>query len=124
MNPYSNMFHINEAALGVGNSYTEDDIPKLKEQIKEEAERSKACEEHNYDKMEYSNPYRKEIYRLLVIIGFLEQGVKVERTGGGLITVNNKFIVSLANPKWRVKGKNKWYYYKDPEQFVEKYIRK
>lgn len=124
MNQYATMFHINESALGVGHSYTEEDIPKLKAKIEEEIKRSEACEERNYDKMQYSNPYSKEIHRLVTIIEFLEQGVKVERTGGGLITVNNKFIVSLANPKWRVKGKNKWYWYKDPAQFVSKYINR
>lgn len=124
MNHYQVMHFMNEASLNVGSGYGPNDIDDLKEQLAEEQRKAKNHDEACAHKDRYSNPYAREAERLQVIIGFISEGVYVKRTAGGLIEINKKFIVSLANPKWRVKGKNKWYWYSTPKQFVSKYIRR
>jgi len=126
LNGYQLIQRMSEAELlqGFNGPVTHDQIPKLEEAIDEERKKSKACEERNYHKMQYSNPHAKEIKRLRTIIDFVKAGASVERTGGGFITINGKYIISLANPRWRVKGKNTWYWYKTPEDFVARYINK
>lgn len=69
----------------------------------------------------YSNPYEREAERLEKLLEFVKAGVPNERVDKGTILVKGKFIVSLTNPKWRVKGKPKWYYYGKPEDFLYKY---
>lgn len=117
---------INETALlkGFHGVITPAHLSQLEDKLAEEAEKSRACIKANDHKDQYSNPYAREVDRLQTIIAFVKTGVSVERTGGGLITVNGKYIVSLANPRWRVKGKNTWYWYKTPEDFVERYVNK
>lgn len=53
---------------------------------------------------------------------FKNLGVDVKIVSNGLI-LNNKFRVGAKKPRWRVVGKNVWYRYKTPEQFVEDYIK-
>lgn len=126
MNYYKTMYHINEEELlkNFDGVITEEHVPYIKTLIEEEAKKSKSCEQRNYHKDQYSNPYRREIIRLETIIEFVNTGVRVERTASGLITINGKYIVSLATPRWRVKGKAKWYWYTTPTEFVKKYIQK
>jgi len=125
LNGYQLMQQINEDELlqGFNVPVTQDQIAILEKRIEQETKQSKACEERNHNKMQYSNPHDKEIKRLNTIIDFVKAGASVERTDVGFITVNGKYIISLANPKWRVKGKNKWYWYKTPEQFIDKYVK-
>jgi len=126
LNGYQLIQRMNEAELlqGFNGPVTQEQLAILEERIEQEKKKSKACEERNYDKMQYSNPHDKEINRLRTIIDFVKVGASVERTNGGFITVNKKYIISLANPKWRVKGKNKWYWYTTPEQFMDKYVNR
>lgn len=123
---YSFLHKINEVELlkGFHGVITKSQIPQLEAKLADEAAKSQACIKANDHKDQYSNPYAREVDRLQTIIEFVKTGVSVERTGGGLITVNGKYIVSLANPRWRVKGKNKWYWYKTPEDFVARYVNK
>ena len=49
--------------------------------------------------------------------------LKIEQYYGGLVIINDKYIVSLMNNKWRVVNKNIWYRHKeDIDHFVNKYI--
>ena len=115
---------MNESELIGKGMYTPKDVDSLKQQLQDEIKRAQKRDRDCDHKDTYSNPYSRECSRLSVMIEFLEQGVNIERIGGGLMQINNKFIISLANPKWRVKGKNKWYWYKNPEHFVRKYINR
>jgi hypothetical protein len=69
-----------------------------------------------YDK-DYEN--RNPIYRLEREIELLELGCTIEYCPHGTL-VNGRFIV--GHNKWCVKGKYKWYRYKDIPTFVAKYI--
>jgi len=62
---------------------------------------------------------RNPIYRLEREIELLELGCAIEDCPHGTL-VNGRFIV--GHNKWCVKGKYKWYRYKDIPTFVAKYI--
>jgi hypothetical protein len=53
---------------------------------------------------------------------FKDLGVDVEIVSNGLI-LNNKFRVGALKNRWKVVGKNVWYWYSNPKQFVEDYIK-
>ena len=38
--------------------------------------------------------------------------------------INSKFHIGYSGNRWRVLGKNKWYFCPSPEKFVKKYILK
>ena len=103
------------------------DIPILEDMIKIQEKLAK-IESHKYatnDKMYMSDPENRHLYRLKTLKEFLLTDQKIEldyANTSGLILINNKYIASLSNNKWRVKGKNKWYWYKTPQQLVDKYI--
>ena len=65
----------------------------------------------------------REAERLELQLRFLEQGVKVERVSNGFV-IEDKFHVGYQRPRWRVVGKNTWYWYSTPEQFVKQYVLK
>ena len=88
-------------------------------------EDSAACELRNYNKLQYSNSDARHAERLKEAMRF----VKVDRDfeidfqhGVGLFMVGNKFIVAPLTRKWRVQGKGTWYRYKNPAQFIKKYL--
>ena len=64
-------------------------------------------------------PNRNPIYRLEREIELLELGCTIEDCPHGTL-VNGRFIV--GHNKWCVKGKYKWYRYKDIPTFVSKYV--
>lgn len=100
--------------------FTKANLPKLR----------KLYDKHYKLGLEYDNDWNvgsdwREAHRLKKVIHFLEleDDLKIEHAGPGLILINKKFIVSLASNKWKVKGKNVWYKHKDSlKDFVEKYI--
>ena len=105
--------------------YTKDDIEKLKEEIEKEEEDSKICEIQNYNKDRYSNSFAREVQRLKKLVKLIRTGVKVEKIHRGLALINDKFVVSLLNNKWKILHKNKWYLHKqDLQHFIDNYILK
>jgi len=103
------------------------DIPILKDMINIQKKLAK-IEAYDYatnDKMYQSDPENRHLCRLKKLKEFLltDQKIKLDYANTpGLILINNKYIASLSSGKWRVKGKNKWYWYKTPQQLVDKYI--
>jgi len=103
-------------------SLTKNNIPKLRQ----------LYEKHLKLGREYNNDWNmgsdwREAHRIEKIIKFLEldDDLKIEHESAGLVCINDKFIVSLASNKWRVKGKNVWYKHKnDLKDFVDRYILK
>lgn len=69
------------------------------------------------------SPYISLIHQLEIAKEFIELGQVVTKSGHELL-VNGKFLIAKKQKKWRVKGKNTWYYYKDVPNFVSKYILK
>jgi len=113
-------------------SYTKEDIPKLEKRVEQAEINADARDESCYHKDFYSNSARKEAYRLnklINLIKVIEDSDTLEQVdwdkGGGLVIINKKFIVSLANDQWRVLGKNTWYRHKqDLKHFIDNYVRK
>ena len=111
------------------------DIPILEDMINRQKKLAE-IESLDYatnDKMYQSDPEYRHLHRLKKLKEFLltDQKIKLYYANTpGLILINNKYIASLSTDykwrvssgKWRVKGKNKWYWYKTPQQLVDKYI--
>ena len=90
----------------------EDRIKKLEFLIKQELRR-----DNDHKDYVNLNPQR----RMELEIELLKLGCRVDQDIHGLL-VNRKFIVAVRHNKWCVKGKFKWYYYKDIPTFVNKYV--
>jgi len=97
----------------------------LEEKIAYNTEQAKKLDEKNDHKMQYSNPYEREVERLssLAVLEQFDIDVKPYSLSGQVI-INNKFVYVLRTGNWRVQGKTKWYYSKSPESFVRKYVLK
>ena len=76
----------------------------------------------NWDKAYYGNPAETEIMWVIKTIEFEKQGVKVEESNQGLI-IEDKFLIAIRRNRWKVIGKNTWYWYKDAEDFVKRYVK-
>ena len=101
--------------------YTMEDIPQLKERLKEARKRAK--EEQDRDTV--NNWGQRESSRLKKLISLIEHRLNIEDYGSGTVLINEKFVVSLISPKWRVKGKSIWYNHKhDIKHFVHNYLLK
>jgi len=81
---------------------------------------SQQCSDDNYHKDTFSNPYEKEVKRVAFIDELAKHRDKLTMSeyAAGIVLVNNKFVLSLISKKWRVKGRNKWYRFKDVDTFV------
>lgn len=53
---------------------------------------------------------------------FESLGITVDPYGEGTVLLNGIYIVSLLGRRWRIAGKNKWYWYRTPEQLACDYI--
>ena len=84
--------------------YTMEDIPQLKERLKEARKRAK--EEQDRDTV--NNWGQRESSRLKKLISLIEHRLNIEDYGSGTVPINEKFVVSLISAKWRIKGKSVW----------------
>ena len=105
--------------------YTEADIVDLEEDLIEARQLAKQCDIDNDHKLQYSNRHKREVHRIEKLIELIQLCGEVEDYDSGLVIVNKKFVVSLIDNNWRIKGKNKWYKHKNKlEHFVENYVYK
>ena len=110
------------------NGYTKKDIPELEKEVEEEKQCADAIDRECYHKDVYSNSSSRDVFKLTKLINLIkvvEDSDTIEYHGAGLILLNKKYIVSLANDKWRVIRKNKWYRHKqDLKHFIDNYVRR
>ena len=93
-------------------------IEKLEKSLKEvEEEYARWLKK---DKDQGCNGTRKDIVRYKALISFAKLGLTLE--GRTRVDIADKFEYVLATGRWRVLGKNKWYWSKSPEQFYKKYV--
>ena len=93
----------------------------------EVAEKEKQIsEKRNYHKDMYGRSAEKSVERTKKLIALRKhESLDIQEYNLGLVIINNKFVVSLINNKWRIKNKNKWYLHKeDVDHFVNTYILK
>lgn len=76
----------------------------------------------NWDKMQHGGNNCHKYYRLLKTAFDIQDRVNVEFYEGFMLIINNKFIISPKSKKWRINGKGKWYWYKDIDNFIERYV--
>jgi len=106
------------------NKFTKKDLPNLESKITISKFKSDQCEEENYHRAYYNNPYKRDIERIEKLISLIHEDLEIEDYKDGLVLINKKFIVSLLHNNWRVLNKNIWYKHKDIKHFVSNYIRK
>ena len=87
-------------------------------------ERRRISEERNYHKDVYGSSAEKSVERTKKLIALRKhESLDIQAYNSGLVLINDKFVVSLINNKWRIKNKNKWYLHKeDVDHFVNTYI--
>ena len=103
--------------------YTREDLADLKLELNEQRKKKRKFDKDYPD--HHKNPHDKVISRTRKLIGLLEHNLNIEDYGMGTVLVNSRFVVSLLNNKWRVKGRNVWYDHKhDLTHFVCNYILK
>jgi len=105
-------------------NFTKKDLPNLESKLVLAKYKSDKCEEDNYLKDYYSNPYEKDIKRIKKLIALINEELQIESYDDGLVLVDKKFVVSLLHNNWRVLNKNVWYKHRDVKHFVNNYIRK
>jgi hypothetical protein len=71
----------------------------------------------------FNNSYANEVRRLKTLREFVETGVPFEYCGDHVVLFD-KYLATLNNKRWRVVGKNKWYYYKNAEDLLTRYLLK
>ena len=93
-------------------------------ELKAAEERKRMSEERNYHKDMYGRSAHKSVERTKKLIALRKhKSLDIQEYNLGLVLINDKFVVSLTNNKWRIKNKNKWYLHKeDVDHFVNKYI--
>ena len=100
--------------------YTKENIPELKKYIKVLSEKSDMIETNDWGG---GDEYDTELQRIPKLIELIETGVNVKDYSEGLVLLNDKYVVSLVTNKWRVLGKNTWYFHKkNILEFVTDYI--
>jgi hypothetical protein len=104
--------------------FTKKDLPNLESKITISKFKSDQCEEENYHRAYYNNPYKRDIERIEKLISLIHEDLEIEDYKDGLVLINKKFVVSLLHNNWRVLNKNTWYKHKDIKHFVRNYIRK
>lgn len=104
-------------------TYTVDSIPELKKKLREEQRLAREYNKRYPD--EFTNPHEKTSRSLKKLISLLQHGLHISDYSFGQVLVNERFVVSLASNKWRVRGKQGWYHHKhDLNHFVCNYILK
>ena len=80
------------------------------------------------DSLGPSDPYGREVDRLVALLKFTELGIEYEEVFSGCVRVkqyNGQYLIyALRTGKWRNEGKSLWYRGCKVETFVNKYIRK
>tara|TARA_R110000744_G_scaffold352214_1_gene458276 strand:- start:1410 stop:1745 length:336 start_codon:yes stop_codon:yes gene_type:complete len=108
--------------------YTKEDIPKLEKKVEEAQYFANQTNRECYHKDVYSNPASRNVFKLRKLINLIkvvDNLDTIEDYSAGLVILSNKYIVSLANDKWRVIHRNKWYRHKqDLKHFIDTYVRK
>jgi hypothetical protein len=94
---------------------TLDEVDALLTKLEKEAEEY----ERKYDP--YNNPLFREVARVRTLREFVACGVPFEDNGDHVVLFD-KYIATLKNKRWRVIGKGKWYYYKNAEDLLTRYI--
>lgn len=79
-------------------------------------------EEEWYDKQYVNNPYDREIKRIDTKLELLKYADKVTITDyqDGQVLLDGKIVLALRTLRWRIRGKQKWYYAKTVESVINR----
>jgi hypothetical protein len=104
-------------------------IPELERELVAAEASLVEVDKLNEDKEYWGHGAEKRVGRAAAMIQWLELAEKHHfnaalGTGScfGYVLVADRFVVSLVGNSWRTLDRNKWYRYKSPEQFIERYV--
>ena len=98
------------------------DLQLIDAEIEKQQEIVRLAEIAVYNKDNYGKGPWNELSRLLTERSLILTGVKWCHYGSGTVLIENKFVYALKSEKWRVKGKQKWYWSKGIKHFVKNYV--
>jgi len=99
-------------------------IRNIDELIKLNEIESEKLGELCYHKDIYSDPFVREIKRLKTLRELVESGVQFSLdNSGGSVIVEERFVFTLINHKWRNVGKSIWYRSKGASDFIKRFVR-
>ena len=106
--------------------YSKEDVPSIEQRIIQATELAEKCEKENFYKSQYSNSHAREVGRLKKLKKFVsDDRLEVADYADGMVIIDDKYIVSLSNNKWRVARRNVWYRHKlDVHHFIDNYVLK
>ena len=99
------------------------ELERIDKEIEKQEEVVRLAEISVYHKDNYGRGPWNELSRLKTERELILTGVKWEHFGSGTVLIENKFVYALNSEKWRVRGKQKWYWSKGVKHFVENYVR-
>jgi hypothetical protein len=99
-----------------------DNLKSIDKKIKEQEEIVRLQALENRDKLQYGQGESHELARLEVERELIISGVEWVDDGPGTVLINKKYIYALRSGRWRVKGKNKWYWSKNLTHFIKNYV--
>ena len=68
-----------------------------------------------------NNPYSRDIQRYTSMINLIENFFEFDiyDNGGGLVIIKDKYILSLRNKRYRIKGKAEWFSYRKNQEIFD-----
>ena len=99
-----------------------DNLKSIDRKIKEQEEIVRLQALENRDKLQYGQGESHELARLKVERELIISGVEWVDDEPGTVLINKKYIYALRSGRWRVKGKNKWYWSKNLMHFIKNYV--
>ena len=78
----------------------------------------------NFDRADpdsINNPYWREVKRCARMMVLLENFLEFDiyDNGGGTVIIKDKYILSLRNKRYRIKGKGEWYTYRKDDKLFK-----
>jgi hypothetical protein len=99
-----------------------DNLKSIDRKIKKQEKVVRLQAEMNRDKLQYGQGESHELARLEAERELIISGVDWVYDEPGTVLINKKYIYALRSGRWRVKGKNKWYWSKNLTHFIKNYV--
>ena len=72
--------------------FTKKDLPNLESKLTISKFKSDQCEEENYYRDYYNNPYKRDIKRIEKLISLIHEDLQIESYRDGLVLLDKKFV--------------------------------
>jgi hypothetical protein len=98
-------------------------LEELKEDLKRAEKRhADAVDRWNKKDNMARMPKPVEVDMIEAMICFEKYSIDYEVVSNGMFLLNRKYYYASSTGRWRVNGRHKWYWSKNVEDFVNKYV--